>query len=167
MNKKIPRSHSIAAVSGIAAFLMFIVALILATKYAISFQRWYTTNEYFDWNTMAISNLGVSSLAIPFTIIICIISLAVIYFIVEVKRAYGNAIQLQHGAYLIIIGFVALMIAFLSLLHEPNSIATIAIHFAAAIVYFVFIPIGIMLIGLYFVRINKVQLGYASLILGI
>lgn len=59
------------------------------------------------------------------------------------------------------------MLAFIFLLYKPNSTMSIAIHFLFAIVYFTSIPVGIVMIGIHFVKKRQAYLGYSSLILGI
>lgn len=160
------RGYGMEIYSGVAAFLIFLVAIFVTTQNATSFQNWYTTNEYFSWTTMAISHLGVSSLAVPFTIVILIVSALVIRFALAVKQAYEGH-RISSGVSLIIYGYIALMATFISLLYNPNSTATIAVHFATAIVYFVLPPIGMMLIGMDLIAHRKVGLGNMSIFLGL
>ena len=159
-------NNKFSAVAGIIAVCLFIVSILLTAKYSHSFQNWYTTNEYFDWHTMAISHFGVSNLALPFTLIVCLTSLLVIYFMLGIKNRYGNKGLMKRGSSWIITGFIALMLAFISLLYEPNSTFSIAFHFLVATIYFVCIPIGMMMLGVYFIK-NKLKFGFTSLILGL
>lgn len=160
-------SNKMAASAGLAAVILFIPSIFLTASFSHSFQNWYTTNQYFDWHTMAISHFGVSNLAIPFTAIVCIVSLLAIYFVVGFKKKYGNTGLLKHGATWIISGFIALMLAFLFLLYEPNATLSIALHFLVALIYFVSIPVGIILVGVHFIKNKIVSLGAASIILGV
>jgi hypothetical membrane protein len=160
-NKKLP----IAA--GIAGVFIFIISILFTANYSHSFQNWYTTNEYFDWRTMAISHFGVSNLAIPFTIVVSLVCLLIIFFIIGVRREYGGKGLLKKGTSWIIAGFLALMFAFLFLLYQPNATFSIALHFFVATVYFVSIPVGMIMIGKYFIKEKKAILGYSSVVLGI
>ncbi len=153
--------------AGLVAVIVFIPSILLTAKFSHSFQNWYTTNEYFNWHTMAISHFGVSNLAIPFTAIVCIVSLLAIFFIIGFKKSYGNIGLLKQGSNWIISGFIALMLAFLFLLYEPNSTLSTALHFLVALIYFVNIPIGLLLMGMHFIKNKNVSLGAASVILGV
>jgi hypothetical membrane protein len=164
----VDKSNKPAALAGIAAIAIFIPSIFLTANYSHSFQNWYTTNEYFDWDTMAISHFGVSSLAIPFTAIVTLVSLLIIYFMVSgVKRSYGEDGLLKRGVSWVVTGFASLILAFVFLLYEPNSAFSIATHFLVAIVYFVSIPVGMMMIGISFIKRKRSQLGFTSLALGI
>lgn len=159
------QNYDIGIFSGVAALAIFLVAIFVATQYATSFQNWYTTNEHFSWTTMAISNLGVSSVAFQFTLVILVVSLLIVKFSLMLKDAYGGP-RIQKGTSLIIYGYIALMATFIVLLYQPNSTPTIAAHFATAIVYFILPPIGIILIGREFLARKNAWLGYSSILLG-
>ena len=163
----IKRSKKLTIIAGILGVFIFIFSIFFAASYSHSFQNWYTTNDYFNWHTMAISHFGVSNLAIPFTIIVSIVSLLLIYFIIGVRKEYGNEGFFKIGTSWIIAGLIALTLAFLFLLFKPNSLASIAIHFLVATIYFVSIPVGMILIGKHFIDKKKTFLGISSLILGI
>lgn len=115
----------------------------------------------FSWKSNALSDLGVSEVANIYNSSLIVLGIVDLIFIIGFVKAYAKSALFYLGGILLIIASVSISLVgvFTEAYATPHMILAMAI--------FVLEPIGLMLVGLAFRRMNMKTKGHLSILIGI
>lgn len=148
-----PKTSNFVSIAGLCGIIGPIIGLSLILT-AISFSPW------FDWNLNNLSDLGVGEGYLFFNPGVIISGLLVLVFVLGLERALKATTLSGLGIALLIFGNVSLILVGLFTTEFP-------LHSMASILYFILIPLGLLILGSNFIRQNSVRTGWFTIILGI
>ena len=121
----------------------------------------WTDDGSFCWKSNALSDLGVSRVDNIYNFSLIIFGILDLIFIIGFVRAYAKSVLFYLGGILLILASVStsLVGVFTEAYATP--------HMILAVVVFVLEPIGLMLVGLAFRRMNMKIKGHLSILVGI
>ncbi len=121
----------------------------------------FESDGRFSWSINALSDLGVSRVAYLFNYSIIITGILTIIFTVGFVKAYSKGVLFTLGGMILILGSISLTLV--GVITENFGV----LHDYVSVAYFCLFPIGIMLVGISFIRLEILFIGYLSFITGI
>jgi len=121
----------------------------------------WASDGSFSWRSNALSDLGISKVANIYNSSLIILGVLVLIFYIGFIKAYAKSALFYLGGILLIL--TSVFISLLGVFTEAYATA----HTALTVVYFALGPIGMMLVGLAFMRMDMKTKGYLSILLGI
>jgi len=115
----------------------------------------------FSWWSNALSDMGISEVALLFNFTLIIFGLLDFIFYVGFLKAYSQSVSFYLGGILLLLGSVSVSLC--GVFTEAYPL----LHIVFALAYFVLVPIGLMLIGFAFIRMKMKKQGCLSIFVGV
>lgn len=124
------------------------------------FNEWASDGS-FSWKSNALSDMGISKIANIYNSSISILGILTLIFYIGFVKAYAKSKLFYLGGVLLISASVSVFL--LGFLTEAFATP----HLILGIIYFAVGPIGVLLVGLAFIRMDMKTKGYLSILIGI
>ena len=120
----------------------------------------WASDGSFSWWSNALSDMGISKVALIFNPTLILFGMLDIVFYVGFLKAYSKSVSFHIGGILLLLGSVSASLC--GVFTEAYPI----LHIVFALAYFVLVPIGLILIGFAFVRMKMKKQGCLSISVG-
>ena len=115
----------------------------------------------FSWSSNALSDLGVSQVADIFNYSLILTGILVFIFAIGFVKAYAKGALFYLGGILLILGCGSLSL--IGVFTEDYGV----LHLVVSVGYFILVPIGMILVGIAFRKMNIKARGHASILAGV
>ena len=124
------------------------------------FNEWASDGS-FSWKSNALSDMGISKIAYFYNSSLIILGILALIFYIGFVNAYAKSKLFYLGSVILICASVS--VSLLGFLTEAYATP----HLVLAMINFGVGPIGVLLVGIAFIRMNMKTKGYLSILIGI